>query len=445
MVIMKILFILYPQRCYKRRIKFDIINLILIMTLSSLFLSCGKIEVREPDAYGDVAGLINMPRTVQEGGIIQDHGNFVTPTRLVPPSKIPVGFVDDLNFANMDMAINRQLEYFQKRELSGTIRFGNHLYPRHVLPIALRRFQRLYYAYHNCLRQAYNMPSDTCVYAFHNSFLDHFHVYEPDVNPVNRNNPTLFTGYYTPTLLGSMRRTSRFRYAVYNQPKERHLRTLTRYEIHFQNRLAGRGYELFYTDNLFHIYNMQIQGSGIVQFVDGHRGSYLTNNGYNGIDWTDNFIGRYMKRRGMIRSNTMEAQEAYLNANPHRQAEVYRQSSTYTFFAFSDKAPGSIGVAVTEGRSIATDDAHYVQKGVLAFVQAERPHYGTWERTGQVQMQKFTRFVLDQDTGGKINGRARADFYFGESRYAEVAARNLGRNYGKMFFLMPKQEAYLVR
>ena len=441
---MKILFMLHPQRCYKRRINFDII--ILTISFGCLFLSCGKIEVRNLDAPRNVESLIDMPSAVQPGSITRSHGNFVTPTRLVPPSEL-IGLVDDLNFENMDLVISRQMQYFQKFHLTGTIRFGNHIYPRSALPRALRKFQQIYHAYYNCLRQtyAYNRQSNTCVYALHNTVLDHFHVYEPDVDdPVNRNNPTNFTGYYTPIIPGSMRKTSRFRYPVYSEPKERHLRVLTRYQIDFQNRLANHGYELLYTDNLFHIYNTQIQGSARVRFVDGNRDIYIAVNGYNGIGWSGNFIAPYMRRRGMIRGGTMAAQKAYLDANPHRQAEVYRQSRTYSYFGFTNKPPGSKGIGVTGGRSIATDDKYYVQKGILAFVQAERLNDEIWRRTGQVRMQKFSRFVLDQDTGGMITKKARADFYFGEGRYAEVAANHF-KNYGKMFFLMPKQEASLVR
>ena len=434
----------YEPYLYRNKIaiKSKAITFFLIIISNLTLVSCGGLEVQDLGVYTDIEDTVDTPDPQeQRRGVTVSDADTVTPTRLVHPSKMPIYFVDDLNFANMDLVISRQIQYFQKFRLTGTIRFGNHVYPRSILPLALQKFQLLYRAYHNCLRQNYNgQRSNTCIYAFHNTLINQFHIYEPNVvkKPVDRDNPTHFTGYYTPTILGSMRRTNRFRYPVYSKPKEYRLITGTRYQIDFQNLLAGHGYELLYTDNLFDIYNTQIQGSARVRFVDGNRDIYIAVNGSNGIGWSGNFILPYMRRRGMIRSRTMAAQRAYLDANPDRQAEVYKQSRTYSYFGLTDRAPGSKGIGVTEGRSIATDDKYYVQKGILAFVQAEKPNYETWRRTGQVRMQKFSRFVLDQDTGGKITGEARVDFYFGESKYGEVAASSLNTQ-GKLFFLMPKQ------
>ena len=433
---MKISPMLYIYKyCYKVKLKTKVS--LFIITFCFTLTSCGGIEVQDLNVHENLEDILDTPDTPkQRRGLIPSEKYIVTPTRLVPPSKVPIWFVDDLNFANMDLAINRQIEYFQRYHLTGTIRFGNHTYPRYMLPLALRKFQLLYQAYHNCLRQARSRQNNTCIHAFHNTLINQFHIYEPNINPVNRDNPTKFTAYYTPTIPGSMRRTSRFRYAVYSKPREHQLRTLTRYQINFQHLLAGHGYELFYTDNLFEIYNMQIQGTGKVRFVDGSRDTYLVVDGHNGIDWT--FISRYMKNRGMIRNQSMEAQKAYLDANPHRQGEIYKKSPHYSYFSFTDKPPGNIDIRLTDGRSIATDNAYYEQKGILAFVQAKKVNYEIWKRTEQVKMQSFSRFVLDQDTGGKINGKARVDFYFGENKYAEVAARHLNTQ-GKLFFLMPKQ------
>ncbi len=421
---------------YKTKTKLKTIAFFLIIISNFALTSCGGLEVEDLSVHTNLEDMLIDTSHPQTQRRTIDHENTVTPTRLVPPSKVPIWFVDDLNFRNMDLAIHRQLQYFQRYHLTGKIKFGNDLYDRAILPFALKKFQRLYHAYHDCLRQVYNIQNNTCAQAFHNTLINQFHIYEPDINPVNRDNPTKFTGYYVPTIPGSMRRTREFRYPVYSTPRENHLRTLTRYQIHFQHLLAGHGYELFYTNDLFTIYNMQIQGSGKVRFVDGNRSIYAAIQKSNGYSWT--FISRYMKRRGMIRYETVAEQKAYLDANPHRQAEIYKQSPVYSFYRFSDIPPGSRGIGVTDGRSIATDDKYYVQKGTLAFVQAKKPNYELWRRTGQVKMQPFSRFALDQDTGGKIIGKARVDFYFGETKYAEIAAQSLN-TYGKLFFLMPKQ------
>ena len=442
---MKILSI-FPHKShthnYKVRTKLNTIVCFqaLIICFSCILLSCGKFEVQELDIYENLEGLVNIPGdTTRQRSITHSHSNTVTPTRKVHPSRIPIYFIDDSSFVNMDTAINRQLQYFQRFYLSGTIQFGNDVYPRSMLPLALKKFQRLYHAYYNCLRRAYNARKnyDTCMYSFHNTLVNQFNIYEPDITPVDRDNPTFFTGYYTPKISGSRRQTNRFRYAVYAKPRENRLRRLTRYKIDFKNELAGHGYELFYTDDLFALYNLHIQGGGKTDFVDGSRNFYLSYDGNNGKKRRP--ISKYMERRGMIRNESIAAQKAYLKAHPDRQAEVYGQSPGYVYFRPSVNPPiGSIDVSLTDGRSIATGKKHYSQKGILAFVQAKKPHYETWSRTGQVKMQTFSRFVLDQDTGSAIRDKARVDFYFGETKYAEIAANHLNTQ-GKLFFLMPKQ------
>jgi membrane-bound lytic murein transglycosylase A len=52
----------------------------------------------------------------------------------------------------------------------------------------------------------------------------------------------------------------------------------------------------------------------------------------------------------------------------------------------------------------------------------------------------FSRFVLNQDTGGAIKGPGRVDIYWGNGPYAEVAAGHL-RHPGELYFLVLKPEA----
>ena len=49
------------------------------------------------------------------------------------------------------------------------------------------------------------------------------------------------------------------------------------------------------------------------------------------------------------------------------------------------------------------------QYGIINFIQAKRPILSGGSR----QMTNFSRFFLNQDTGGAIKGNARVDLYFG--------------------------------
>jgi membrane-bound lytic murein transglycosylase A len=50
----------------------------------------------------------------------------------------------------------------------------------------------------------------------------------------------------------------------------------------------------------------------------------------------------------------------------------------------------------------------------------------------------FTRFVLNQDTGGAIKGPGRVDIFFGQGPDAELTAGNL-QHEGELYFLLRKQ------
>ncbi len=382
-----------------------------------LMLSCDRLEFQAGSFEFNediLQGTEDNPSSLQAPQ--RSHFVHVTPTQRIDPSKIPLWFIDDLNFNGMDKAISYQLKRFQQLYLSGTIQFGEDVYPRAILPFALRKFQVLYHAYKDCLR---NQNMNQCRYAFHQVLINQFHVYEPK-SSINRSHPAHFTAYYHPTLLASKIRTNRFRYAVYAKPQVAHLRTLSRCQIDIQGRLLGHGYELFYTDNLYNIYNLHIQGGGQTAFVDGSRNFYL------------HFDGSNQKRTRFF------SKQRFLAASPKRQAEMICSSPNYVYFKPSLRAAiGSDDVSLTDHRSIATDSRYYRQKGILAFVQAKRPSYNIWRETGRIRIQNFSRFVLDQDTGSAIRGKARVDLFFGYSQYASVAAYHVN-NYGRLFFLMPK-------
>ena len=95
---------------------------------------------------------------------------------------------------------------------------------------------------------------------------------------------------------------------------------------------------------------------------------------------------------------------------------------------------GSLGVPITAGRSIATDSRLF-PRGALALVQTDIPVFGALgELAG---WRPVTRFVLNQDTGGAIRGRQRADYYFGTGDEAGALAGYMNRQ-GRMYFLVLK-------
>lgn len=103
---------------------------------------------------------------------------------------------------------------------------------------------------------------------------------------------------------------------------------------------------------------------------------------------------------------------------------------------------GNDSAPVTDHRSIAQDSGLYKFKGLIAYVEATRPvENGNYdleiEDASTVPFAKFSRFFLDQDTGGAIKGKGRADIYFGEDLYAQFSAMHMKQT-GKIYYMMAK-------
>jgi membrane-bound lytic murein transglycosylase A len=168
---------------------------------------------------------------------------------------------------------------------------------------------------------------------------------------------------------------------------------------------------------------------------------FLTYDGDNGqrFEW----LSKYMMSKGYISNPSTGAQRKYLREHPEKQEEIYSQCPSYVFFKMSTIPPqGAEGIPVTAGRTLATDNAFYAFKGLLAFVESERPvDTGTYdleqEDPSKIAYMPFSRFFLDQDTGGAIVGKGRADIYFGLDGYAQYAA-TYQQQRGNIYFLLLK-------
>ena len=120
--------------------------------------------------------------------------------------------------------------------------------------------------------------------------------------------------------------------------------------------------------------------------------------------------------------------------------EVYtilNHNPSYVFFRIdAGPAVGSIGVPVTPGRTIATDSSLF-PKGALGIIRTEKP---VLNDDGEItEWIPFTRYVLNQDTGGAIRGAGRADLFWGHGAEAETAAGYMQQE-GTLFFLVRKKQ-----
>jgi membrane-bound lytic murein transglycosylase A len=130
---------------------------------------------------------------------------------------------------------------------------------------------------------------------------------------------------------------------------------------------------------------------------------------------------------------SMQGIKKYLREHPEEAQEILNYNESYVFFRIVEEGPvGSIGVALTGGRSIATDQTIF-PRGALAFIKSRKPVIGP---DGDIRSWvPFSRFALNQDTGGAITGPGRVDLFCGRGREAEIMAGHL-KEEGELYFLI---------
>lgn len=258
----------------------------------------------------------------------------------------------------------------------------------------------------------------------------------------------LLTGYYEPILHGTRTRVSATQVPLLARPADlvvlpdgsrRQLRDgrpagpyPTRAQIEAQG--LAQADALLWLDDPIEAFFLQVQGSGRVRLPDESivRVGFADHNGH-----AYRAIGRVLIERGALAADAVDAAaiRAWLRANPSQSREVMHANPRYIFFrelppATSGTAgpPGSLGVALTPMRSVATDPA-FVPPGALLFVDGTQPETGAPMR----------RVVVSQDRGAAIAGAVRADLFWGSGDEAGRLA-GLARQPMRMWLLLPKGE-----
>jgi len=275
----------------------------------------------------------------------------------------------------------------------------------------------------------------------------------------------LFTGYFEASLNGAREKSERYHYPLYAVPDdlvridlkdfidtEKHpaLQTdkrgklkdkrlvpyYSREDIDSRGKLADKGLEIIWVDDSVAAFFLHIQGSGIVYLEDGSslRVNYADKNGH-----PYRALGRLLIDQGKIKREDVSMQSivSYLKQNPEEVEELLNYNPSYIFFRELDEGPiGSIGVALTPMRSIATDYRLF-PRGALAFVKTQLPVYGP---NGEIQSwTEFSALVLNQDTGGAIRGAGRVDLFTGHGESSELLAGPL-KEEGELIFLLKKSD-----
>ncbi len=258
----------------------------------------------------------------------------------------------------------------------------------------------------------------------------------------------LITGYYEPILKGSLTKSEKYPYPIYQKPHDIVTIDLSdQYEELAEYRLRGRVIgnrvipyssreqienseddalvPICFVEDKVERFFMQIQGSGKVKLEDGT----ILNVGYaeqNG--WPYYAIGRKLIEDGHIPQEDISLQsiKGWLEQNPKRVDEILNLNQSYIFFQKSEKgATGSLGVELVANRNLAVD-RKYIPLGFPVFIDTTNPLDNT----------PIQQLMVAADTGGAIKGEIRADFFFGTGEVAKELAGKMKQK-GKLFILIP--------
>ena len=347
-------------------------------------------------------------------------------------------FDDDMDFKNILLAIKRQEAYFNRVSLNVEFQFGESKIKRKKLRDSLAVFKAEVIQTIECLKVS---ERSECYKTLNENLNRKFQAYKPiplDWERGYKDKKTLFTAYYSPDLHGSKTKTEVYKNPIYAMPQDEKLRSSTSDQINFEGALKDKGLELFYVkESLYDIWLLHVQGGGLVQ-VENTDGSitkyYLSYAGSNKQKFT--MLFKYMIAQGMLTSGNagVPNQRAYFNDNPQDRRAILASSPSFIYFKVTEDEPlGVKSIPLTENRSIATDYRRVQEYGIINFIKTKRPDLSGGHR----QMKNFSRFFLNQDTGGAIKGNARVDLYFGYGADAEKSAYSI-HHLGEQYYLLLK-------
>jgi len=362
---------------------------------------------------------------------------------LLPPaaSNHPV-FSDDLEYADLDRAIEQSLIYLRKRPRSSRITIAGRSHPTRHLIRSLLFFRNLVAGH----------PSSVLLNRQINTYFDIYQASGTDgYNPQRK---MLVTSYYQPLFEGSLIAEGPYRYPVYGIPDSlvlrhdpgsgkkqigrlegcRFLKYWTRSEIEDDGRAAGN--ELVYLKDPLDAFLLHVQGSGLIKLPDGSiRGIHYAMK--NGRRYKS--IGKYMVKTGRLTlaEASIDSIRRYLATHPDEIREILHQNDSFIFFEWTTThgAIGSLGRELTAGRSIAMDRNRF-PPGALSFLSSRKPVLGNGR---VISWTPFSRFVLLQDTGSAIRGSGRVDLFWGTGKDAGLAASRMKED-GTLYFLLLKQQ-----
>ena len=362
---------------------------------------------------------------------------------LVPVRWFYPCFEDDMDLDSLREALDRNLQYLSKLNPDHSFIYGPHRY-------TCRQVMESQTAFLEMIRTV-SGPKE-----LNERVRKEFLVYKA----AGRDGQVLFTGYFEPIFQGRLRPDGSFKYPIYRKPDDLIKIDLSLFSEEFKGKniiaridgksvipyysrqqiaqgraLEGRGLELAWLKDPVDVAFLQIQGSGRLDLGDG-RATRVGYSERNGLPYRS--IGRYLMDRGLIAREdmSMQAIRRILAERPEMVEEVLNYNPSYVFFRDLGEGPalGSINTPITPGRTLALDSRLF-PAAAIGWIKTQKPRVND---RGEIRSwEVFSRFVMNQDTGGAIKGPGRADLFWGSGSYAELAAGHM-RHEGELYILMKK-------
>ena len=352
---------------------------------------------------------------------------------------------DDRDTDSLVKALNKSIQYFKKKPKRYHVRYGSHKVP-------VKKIIRMTADIRDGVTKWGTGKKFT-------SWLNKNFVF------LQAQSPSFYvTGYYLPLIRGSKTKTRTFKYPLYKAPDDLVRVRLkdfdfhkkidkipstikgrlaadnsvtpywTRKEIDYDKRLVNQNNEIAWTDDPVALHNLHVQGSGVIEFQDKTRKYYGYGNS-NGHRFRG--IGGHLLNSSILPEgiNTPVEINEFLLSKPELWEETFSINPRYLFFRKLKGLPvGSIGVEITEHRTIAADQNIYPSGGI-ALLETSIPVVG--KNNEIIKWKKIKRFVLNQDSGNAIKGKNHIDLFCGFGDKNKTIASSL-RQKGKIWFLLKK-------
>jgi membrane-bound lytic murein transglycosylase A len=363
----------------------------------------------------------------------------------IDPSRYP-DFLDDMDYDGLENCIEQSIFYLNRIPPTIEFRFGQDVFNTSHMIRSLKHF----------LDVVRTKPLEDRLMRY---IRDNYLVYTSIGGDSSKQ--VLFTGYYEPFLEGSLEKDAAYKFPIYTRPDDLTTVDLSLFSPEFQGKtiigrytnhslvpyydrkeienegfLEGKAKVIAWVKDPIDLFFLQIQGSGKI-YLDNGKTLNVHYHATNGQPYRS--IGKLLVDEGKIPLEEISMQKIryYLHYHPQEIEAILNYNPSYVFFKIEQNGPiGCLEVELTPGRSIALDRRLF-PPGALAFIETKKPLI-----SGDGTIRKWTvlsRFVLNQDTGGAIRGPGRADIFWGNGPYAEIAAGHM-QEFGSLYFLILKPD-----